>query len=80
MNPGPRKLQQRTENQAEQEHKTTAEQRQQATTRELTTVEDILRHDAERTSVPPAVAERLQNSISNEAPRRKGWLARLFSR
>lgn len=46
---------------------------------EFATVEDLLRHDALHTPVPPRVAERLVESVSQLPPRPpKTWWHRLF--
>lgn len=43
---------------------------------EFATVEDMLRHDALHTPVPPAIAHRLQESIGPTQPR--SWWRRFF--
>jgi len=50
----------------------------QQSAREFASVEDLLRHDAAHTTVPPAVAERVRDSIAREAPAPKPWWQRLF--
>ncbi|MGO8698519.1 MAG: hypothetical protein ACLQVY_12455 [Limisphaerales bacterium] len=46
---------------------------------EFKSAEDLLRHDAGQVSVPPAVAVRLHESISNlPSPRRGSWWKRFF--
>ncbi len=53
---------------------------QQQTTMEFASADEMLRHDAGQTPVPPAVAERLQRSIEREPkPPRSLW-QRLFGR
>lgn len=37
----------------------------QTTAREFATAEELLRHDAGQTAVPPAIAERLAQSVQN---------------
>ena len=65
-----------------QKHKLTSQeqqeisetQTQQSTAREFTTAEELLRHDAAQTKVPPSVAERLDKSLQNEPkPTRSLW-------
>jgi len=56
------------------------EGQQQQTPVEFASAEEMLRHDAGQTPVPPAVAERLQRSIDQEPkPSRSLW-QRLFGR
>jgi len=53
---------------------------QQQTAVEFASAEEMLRHDAGQTPVPPAVAERLQRSVDQEPkPPRSLW-QRLFGR
>jgi hypothetical protein len=40
--------------------------------------EEVLRHDATQTPAPPAVAERLRDSLSEEPPPRAPWWRRLL--
>jgi hypothetical protein len=44
--------------------------------REFATVEDMLRHDAIHTPVPPAIAHRLTETVSQLASSRKPWWRR----
>ena len=37
----------------------------QTSAREFTSVEEVLRHDAGQTAVPPGIAERLAQSVQN---------------
>ena len=45
--------------------------------REFGSVEDMLRHDAIHTPVPPNIAHRLMQSVAQLAPARKPWWRRL---
>ncbi len=45
---------------------------------EFATAEEMLRHDAGQTQVPPAVAERLQQSVEREPKPARSWWQRLF--
>ncbi len=54
------------------------QQNQQQAVTEFASVEGMLRHDAEHTLVPPSIARRLQESIS-QMPRRS-WLRRFFGK
>ena len=57
-----------------QEQQISETQTQQSTAREFTTAEELLRHDAAQTKVPPSVAERLDKSLQNEPkPMRSLW-------
>lgn len=62
-----------------------AQAAQQSTTQaqgslEFASADAMLRHDAEQMPVPPAVAERLQQSIKQEEPPPQSWWQRLFSK
>ena len=64
-------------------HREEQEQTSQAQTRqskdlEFATAEEVLRYDATQTSVPPAVAERLQKSLAQEPKLSISWWQRLF--
>ena len=61
-----------------EEQQLNAQQTRQEGSQEFASVDDMLRHDALHTPVPPAIAHRLEKSIS-EAPRSNGsWWRRLF--
>ncbi len=47
-------------------------------TREFASVDEMLRHDALHTPVPPSIAVRLQESVQKEAPLSQPWWRRLF--
>ena len=53
-------------------------QTQQHSAREFGTVEELLRHDALHTTVPPAIAHRLQESIGSLPPAPRPWWRRLL--
>ncbi len=64
--------------------KTTSNQQQEQTAelhstnqagQEFASVEDLLRHDARQTTPPPAIEQRLRESLrdSGDAPRRPWW-------
>lgn len=64
--------------QSEQElQKEHAQEQNQQVELEFATPEELLRHDALHTPVPPAIAHRLQRSIEN-LPRPRSWWRRLF--
>jgi hypothetical protein len=60
-----------TSRQSEQEQQL-SHQEAQHSVQEFTTVEEMLRHDARHTPVPPNIAHRLQESIG-PAPTRSWW-------
>lgn len=66
-----------TSHQSEQEQQLSHQAQQQAGL-EFGTVEDMLRHDARQTPVPPNIAHRLQESIGSATPKSRSWWQRLF--
>jgi hypothetical protein len=67
-------------NQHQQQDSALQQQGSQQAALEFASAEEMLRHDAGQTPVPPAVAERLQQSIEQEPkPPRSIW-RRLFGR
>ena len=64
--------------QAEQQQ--TAEQHAEARALEFTSVEELLRHDALHTPVPPKLVYRLEQSLRHEPPAPRPWWRRLFGR
>ena len=67
--------QQRTD---EQQLAAAQEQTQQSAAHEFATPEEMLRHDALHTPMPPAIAHRLQESIGQLPPPRRSWWRRLL--
>ena len=62
-----------------QEQALTGQQTQPGPAREFATVEEMLRHDALHTPVPPRIAHRLQQSVSGmTAPPAASWWRRLL--
>ena len=55
-----------------------ATQGQESATREFATPEELLRHDARQTLVPPGIAERLGKTIQNEPKPERSWWQRFF--
>ena len=45
---------------------------------EFATPEEMLRHDALHTPVPPGIAQRLEKSLGQTAPPGRSWWKRLF--
>ena len=66
-----------SEEQQQQQH-TAAHQTQQPSIREFATVEEMLRHDALHTPVPPTIAHRLQESLGQTPAPARSWWQRLF--
>jgi hypothetical protein len=46
--------------------------------REFASAEEMLRFDASKITVPPEIAQRLQQSACHLPPPRTGWLRRIF--
>ena len=66
-------------NSQEQEQVSSQQHSAQTTGVEFVTPEEMLRHDAAQTPVPAGVAERLRQSLQNEAPPpRAPWWRRIF--
>ena len=60
----------------QQEH-----QQEKSEVKEFSSVEEMLRHDAAQTVVPPGVAAKLNQSIRNApVPETKSWWQRFFPR
>jgi hypothetical protein len=68
-----------SQEQQEAQQESVGEQAQQTAAAEFATPEELLRHDALRTPVPPTIAHRLQESIGKSSPRPRSWWQRLFS-
>ncbi len=63
----------------QQEQQQAAEQQtQQNVAREFATAEELLRHDALHTPVPPSIARRLKQSIAGLPPPSRAWWRRFF--
>jgi hypothetical protein len=70
------KLNSQEQQQAQQQSAT--QQTQQDSALEFATPEEMLRHDALHTPVPPAIAHRLQESIGKAPPPPQSWWRRLL--
>ncbi|HTL17860.1 MAG TPA: hypothetical protein VL793_11530 [Patescibacteria group bacterium] len=70
----------RTRQQHEEvQHSSLEQQARQEAGREFANVEELLRHDAQGTTVPPGIAQRLQESISQLPPEaRRAWWRRIL--
>ncbi len=65
-------------NQAQQEQSTAGQQHQQGVERQFESVEQLLRHDALHTPVPPQIAVRLRGSLAGSSAPSKAWWRRFF--
>jgi hypothetical protein len=72
------KQQSKLNSQEQAQQQSSTEQTQQTSATEFATPEEMLRHDALRTPVPPTIAHRLQESIGKTSPRPQSWWRRLF--
>ncbi len=72
MNP-PKKL--TTQHKTEEQQETAATQQQQTAQggQEFATVEEMLRHDAMHTPVPPSIKRRLEKSLEEQGPPVPWW-------
>jgi NAD-dependent oxidoreductase involved in siderophore biosynthesis len=70
------KLNAQEQEQAQQQ--SAAQQTQQPAASEFATPEELLRHDALHTPVPPTIAHRLQESLGKTPPRAPAWWRRLL--
>jgi ABC-type phosphate transport system ATPase subunit len=65
--------------QQEQEQLATGQQQLQSSAREFASVEEMLRHDALHTPLPPTIAHRLEESIGQSPPPPgRAWWRRLL--
>ena len=76
MNP-PKKL---TSQQQTEEQQTAAHQQQTKPRVEFKSVEEMLRHDASQTPVPPGIEHRLQESLTQSSTTEPSWWRRFFRR
>ena len=60
-----------------EQQQTSETQAQRTAAREFATTDELLRHDASQTEVPPAVAKRLDESIQREPKPARPWWRRL---
>lgn len=70
-------MKQRNEFSQAQEH-TEEQQAQAPTAKEFSNSDELLRHDAAHTTVPPEIEERLKASVSDLPESKPNWLKRLF--
>jgi hypothetical protein len=62
---------------AQQQQQAAQQQARQESAREFSSPEELLRHDAAHTRVPPGIARRLAKSAGGSGPKRSWW-RRLF--
>ena len=63
----------------EQQQQHAAEQQAQSqTAHEFASVEEMLRHDAIRTPVPPSIEQRLKQSAADLPPQKQAWWKRFL--
>lgn len=67
-----------SQQQQQQQQQALGQQTQQQAALEFATAEELLRHDALHTPVPPAIVHRLQESIGQLPPRPRSWWRRWF--
>jgi hypothetical protein len=66
--------------QHEHQHESEQIQREvESTPIELASVEELLRYDAGQISVPPAVREKISDSLAREPNHSRSWWRRFFS-
>jgi hypothetical protein len=68
------------ESKQQQREQFVARSNQENAALEFATTDDLLRHDAARTEVPPVIAERLSKSIENLPRPSRSWWQRFFNR
>lgn len=68
------------ESKRQQSEQVVANSNQENTAREFATTDELLRHDAAQTEVPPIVAERLSKSIEALPRPSRSWWQRMFNR
>ncbi|MGO9200117.1 MAG: hypothetical protein ACLQM8_06200 [Limisphaerales bacterium] len=64
----------------EQHHGAQQQQQQQSAPLEFGSAEEMLRHDALHTPVPPGIGRRLRESLARLPAARSPWWRRLFGR
>jgi hypothetical protein len=79
MNPQKKAITRQQAEAEEHQEAQTQQQTQDSTQLEFATVEELLRHDTLHTPVPPAIAQRLQESLNQlPASSRPPWWRRIF--
>lgn len=70
----------RTEQKSQEQEQIAESHSQQTSIREFATSDELIRHDAAQTEVPPVIAERLSKSIENLPRPSRSWWQRIFNR
>ena len=65
---------------SEEREQLVAQSTRENVTREFATTDELLRHDAAQTEVPPMIAERLSKSIEGLPRPSRSWWQRIFDR
>ena len=65
---------------SEEREQLVAKSNQETAVREFATTDELLRHDAAQTEVPPVIAERLSKSIEGLPRPSRSWWQRIFDR
>ena len=73
-------MKQESKHQSREQEQLAAGSGGQFTTTEFATAEELLRHDAAKTEVPPVIAERLSKSLQNLPRPARSWWRRIFKR
>jgi len=73
-------MKQESKQQSKEREELVAKSTQENATREFATTDDLFRHDAAQTQVPPVIAERLSKSIENLPRPSRSWWQRIFNR
>ena len=71
-------MKRQTKQTSQEQEQVSEAQTQQATSREFASTDELLQHDAAQIVVPPAVAERLSQSIQNLPKPATSWWRRLL--
>ncbi|MDB6027896.1 MAG: hypothetical protein JWM68_4119 [Verrucomicrobiales bacterium] len=76
----PERMKQNSKLRHQEEQQATQQQHSEQKTdaKEFSSVDEMLRHDASQTAVPPNVADKLNRSIASE-PQPASWLKRLVN-
>ncbi|MFO1511737.1 MAG: hypothetical protein U1F83_02300 [Verrucomicrobiota bacterium] len=73
-------MKRQTKHTSQEQEQLAAHEKQQVAAREFTSPEQLLKHDAAQTLVPPAVANRLAESLRSEPKQERSWWRRMFGR
>jgi hypothetical protein len=65
---------------SQEQHQDAQQQQQQSAPLEFGSAEEMLRHDALHTPVPPSIGRRLQESLARLPAARSSWWRRLLGR